>query len=55
VEVRPTEEGLALRERALRVPRRIAAATSFDMDEIRALRARLDELTVALDSAALEA
>ena len=51
VEVRATEEGLALRERAVRVPRRIVAATSFDVDEIRALRARLDELTVALDAA----
>ncbi|GAA3867106.1 MULTISPECIES: MarR family winged helix-turn-helix transcriptional regulator [Streptomyces] len=55
VEVRATEEGLALRERALQVPRRIVAATSFDVDEIRALRARLDELTVALDAAALDA
>ncbi|MDX3499218.1 MarR family winged helix-turn-helix transcriptional regulator [Streptomyces turgidiscabies] len=55
VEVRATEEGLALRERALQVPRRIVAATSFDVDEIRALRARLDELTVSLDAAALDA
>ncbi|WP_371662070.1 MarR family winged helix-turn-helix transcriptional regulator [Streptomyces sp. NBC_00280] len=55
VEVRATEEGLALRERALQVPRRIVAATSFDVDEIRALRARLDELTVALDAAAQDA
>lgn len=55
VEVRATEEGLALRERALQVPRRIVAATSFDVAEIHALRARLDELTVALDAAALEA
>jgi DNA-binding MarR family transcriptional regulator len=55
VEVRATEEGLALRERALQVPRRIVTATSFDVDELRALRARLDELTVALDEAALEA
>lgn len=54
VEVRLTEEGVALRERALEVPRRIAAATSFDMDEIRELRARLDELTTALDSAQLD-
>ena len=54
VEVRLTEEGVALRERALEVPRRIAAATTFDMDEIRELRARLDELTTALDSAQLE-
>ena len=54
VEVRLTGEGAALRERALQVPRRIAAATGFDVDEIRTLRARLDELTSALDAAALE-
>ncbi|MEV7887738.1 MarR family winged helix-turn-helix transcriptional regulator [Streptomyces sp. NPDC002817] len=54
VEVRLTEEGVALRERALEVPRRIVAATTFDVDEIRELRARLDELTTALDSAQLE-
>ena len=54
VEVRLTDEGVALRERALDVPRRILGATGFDIDEIRALRARLDELTGALDSAALE-
>ncbi|MDW4905262.1 MarR family transcriptional regulator [Streptomyces sp. ADMS] len=55
VEVRATEQGMALRERALQVPRRIVAATSFDVDEIRALRTRLDELTTALDAATLEA
>ncbi|MFC8344298.1 MarR family winged helix-turn-helix transcriptional regulator [Streptomyces sp. NPDC057280] len=54
VEVRLTEEGTALRESALQVPRRIAAATGFDVDEIRALRSRLDELTTALDAAAVE-
>jgi DNA-binding MarR family transcriptional regulator len=53
VEVRLTEEGAALRARALEVPRRIAAATGFDADEIRALRARLDQLTTALDAAVL--
>ncbi len=53
VEVRLTDEGVALRERALNVPRRILGATGFDIDEIRALRERLDELTGALDSAAL--
>jgi DNA-binding MarR family transcriptional regulator len=53
VEVRLTEEGVALRRRALQVPRRIAASTGFDTDEIRTLRARLDELTTALDAAAL--
>ncbi|WP_437092890.1 MarR family winged helix-turn-helix transcriptional regulator [Streptomyces sp. enrichment culture] len=52
VEVRPTEEGAALRERALEVPRRIVAATGFELDEIHALRARLDRLTTALDAAA---
>ncbi|GAB2975468.1 MarR family transcriptional regulator [Streptomyces pseudoechinosporeus] len=54
VVVRPTDEGRALRERALAVPRRIAAATGFDLDEIRDLRARLDKLTAALDEADLE-
>ncbi|MFI8192117.1 MarR family winged helix-turn-helix transcriptional regulator [Streptomyces sp. NPDC085946] len=54
VEVRLTGEGDALRERALEVPRRIAAATGFGVDEIRDLRARLDRLTTALDAAALE-
>lgn len=54
VEVRLTEEGAALRERALQVPRQIAAATGFDLDEIRELRERLDRLTGALDSAALD-
>jgi MarR family transcriptional regulator, organic hydroperoxide resistance regulator len=54
VVVRLTDEGTALREQALRVPRRIAAATGFDLDEILELRARLDKLTGALDAAALE-
>ncbi|MEV5435782.1 MarR family transcriptional regulator [Streptomyces sp. NPDC052682] len=52
VEVGLTGQGLALRERALEVPRRIAAATGFDLDEIRDLRDRLDRLTTALDTAA---
>ncbi|MFK4102640.1 MarR family winged helix-turn-helix transcriptional regulator [Streptomyces sp. NPDC019531] len=52
VEVRLTDEGTALRELALQVPRRIAAATGFDVDEIRDLRTRLDELTSMLDTAA---
>ncbi|MFI9339682.1 MarR family winged helix-turn-helix transcriptional regulator [Streptomyces sp. NPDC052773] len=51
VEVRLTEEGAALRERAVEVPRRIVAATGCDVDEIRALRDRLDQLTSALDAA----
>ncbi|MCH5671813.1 MarR family winged helix-turn-helix transcriptional regulator [Streptomyces gilvus] len=54
VEVRLTEEGTAMRERALQVPRRIATATGLDVDEIRALRARLDDLTTALDAAVAE-
>ncbi|WP_329299992.1 MarR family transcriptional regulator [Streptomyces sp. NBC_00659] len=53
VRVRLTEEGAALRERALDVPRRIAAATGADLEEIRELRARLDRLTATLDEAAL--
>ncbi|MFG2788876.1 MarR family winged helix-turn-helix transcriptional regulator [Streptomyces sp. NPDC048419] len=52
VEVRLTAEGTAMRERAEQVPRRIATATGFDVDEIRQLRTRLDELTSALDAAA---
>ncbi len=52
VEVRLTEEGTALRERALQVPRRIVTATGLDLDEIRELRGRLDQLTSALDAAA---
>ncbi|MGQ4401151.1 MarR family winged helix-turn-helix transcriptional regulator [Streptomyces hayashii] len=51
VEVRPTEAGADLRERALEVPRRIVAATGFELAEIGALRERLDELTAALDAA----
>jgi DNA-binding MarR family transcriptional regulator len=54
VEVRLTEEGTALRERAVRVPRRIVAATGLDLREIGELRERLDQLTSALDTAALE-
>lgn len=54
VRVQLTEEGVALRERALLVPRRIAAATGAGFDEIRELRERLDRLTAALDEAVLE-
>jgi MarR family transcriptional regulator, organic hydroperoxide resistance regulator len=53
VEVRLTEKGTALRERAVRVPRRIVAATGLDLKEIGELRERLDQLTTALDTAAL--
>ncbi|MEU9800341.1 MarR family transcriptional regulator [Streptomyces sp. NPDC051000] len=47
-----TGEGAALRARAVAVPRRIAAATGFELDEIRDLQARLSRLTEALDAAA---
>jgi DNA-binding MarR family transcriptional regulator len=54
VDVRLTDEGVALRERAVEVPRRILGATGFDIDAIRALREQLDQLTGALDAATLE-
>ncbi|MEV7346506.1 MarR family transcriptional regulator [Streptomyces sp. NPDC093544] len=54
VHVHLTDEGVALRERALVVPRRIAAATGASLEEIQELRTRLDHLTAALDAAALE-
>ncbi|MCX5380075.1 MarR family winged helix-turn-helix transcriptional regulator [Streptomyces sp. NBC_00091] len=47
-----TAEGAALRERAVAVPRRIAAATGFQLAEIRELQERLGRLTAALDAAA---
>ncbi len=53
VRVRLTGQGAALRERALEVPRRIAAATGFGLEEIGELREHLDRLTGALDAAAL--
>ncbi|MFH9553914.1 MarR family winged helix-turn-helix transcriptional regulator [Streptomyces sp. NPDC017435] len=54
VVIRLTDEGSALRRQALRVPRRIVSATGFDLDQIRELRQQLDQLTTALDTAALE-
>lgn len=51
VTARPTPAGTELRERAVGVPRRIAAATGMPLEEVRALRARLNELTAALDVA----
>ncbi|MFD3548344.1 MarR family winged helix-turn-helix transcriptional regulator [Streptomyces sp. NPDC058655] len=47
-----TAEGAALRARAVEVPRRIAAATGFDLAEIQELQGRLARLTAALDAAA---
>ncbi|MFH8977769.1 MarR family winged helix-turn-helix transcriptional regulator [Streptomyces sp. NPDC017890] len=55
VEVRPTAQGAALRERAVEVPRRIAAATGLDLGEVQELRSRLDRLTTALDAYAPKA
>lgn len=50
VEVRLTAQGVALRERAGEVPRRIAGATGLDLAEIQDLGARLNRLTAALDA-----
>lgn len=50
VEVRLTDEGASLRERAVEVPRRISAATGLDLAEIEDLRTRLDRLTAAMDA-----
>ncbi|MEV8588706.1 MarR family transcriptional regulator [Streptomyces sp. NPDC051180] len=50
VTVRLTGEGAALREKALGVPRRIAAATGLGLDEISGLRERLEALAARLDS-----
>jgi MarR family transcriptional regulator, organic hydroperoxide resistance regulator len=55
VEVRLTAQGVALRERALEVPRRIVTATGAPADDIGDLKERLDALTKALDAAALRA
>ncbi|TDU74143.1 DNA-binding MarR family transcriptional regulator [Streptomyces sp. KS 21] len=54
VHVGPTEAGTALRARAAEVPRRIAAATGFELAEIRDLQTRLNRLTTALDAAVPE-
>jgi DNA-binding MarR family transcriptional regulator len=52
VVVRPTPEGTALRERAVRIPPRIMAASGCTVDELRDLHSRLARLTAALDAAA---
>lgn len=49
VTARPTDAGVALRERALDVPRRIAAATGMPLEEIQDLRTRLNALSARLD------
>ncbi|OII64394.1 MULTISPECIES: MarR family winged helix-turn-helix transcriptional regulator [unclassified Streptomyces] len=51
VTVRPTAEGAALRERARRLPRRMAEVTGLSLTEARDLRDRLHTLTAALDGA----
>ncbi|MFF3496561.1 MarR family winged helix-turn-helix transcriptional regulator [Streptomyces sp. NPDC002795] len=48
-----TDSGAPLKDRAAEVPRKIAAATGFDLQEIETLRSQLDRLTTALDNAAL--
>ncbi|WP_406193980.1 MarR family transcriptional regulator [Kitasatospora sp. NBC_01560] len=48
-----TGAGLALRDRAGRVPRRLLAATSLPVEDLAALRSLLDRVTGALDSAVL--
>ncbi|HEY9366954.1 MarR family transcriptional regulator [Streptomyces sp.] len=50
VAARPTEAGTALRDKALDVPKRIAAATGMELDEMRVLQARLKDLAARLDS-----
>ncbi|MFF1505836.1 MarR family winged helix-turn-helix transcriptional regulator [Streptomyces sp. NPDC058326] len=49
VTVRPTPEGAGLKARAHAVPRRIAAATGLDLEELRELRERLAVLAARLD------
>jgi DNA-binding MarR family transcriptional regulator len=53
VTVSLTGPGLALKEKAATIPRRILGATGLTPDELRELRRSLDELTAALDAAAL--
>jgi DNA-binding MarR family transcriptional regulator len=48
-----TPSGATLKESAAEVPRKIAAATGFDLQEIESLRSQLERLTTALDNAAL--
>jgi MarR family transcriptional regulator, organic hydroperoxide resistance regulator len=54
VHVHLTDEGTALKQRALLVPHRIFSATGFDLAEITDLRNRLESLTRTLDAAALD-
>ncbi|MEW2392179.1 MarR family transcriptional regulator [Streptomyces venezuelae] len=54
VTVRLTEEGRGLRGKALAVPRALADSTELSVEDVRDLRARLDQLTAALDGAGLK-
>ncbi|MFD4631212.1 MarR family winged helix-turn-helix transcriptional regulator [Streptomyces sp. NPDC058284] len=54
VTVRPTGQGLALREKARAVPRAIAESSGMSLAEVRDLRSRLNALTEALDGADAE-
>ncbi|MFI9363818.1 MarR family winged helix-turn-helix transcriptional regulator [Kitasatospora sp. NPDC053057] len=54
VTVSLTAEGSALRERAGQVPRRLLAATGLPVEDLAALHALLERVTVALDSADVE-
>ncbi|MFD0273940.1 MarR family winged helix-turn-helix transcriptional regulator [Kitasatospora sp. NPDC127111] len=55
VTVSLTDAGLAMRDRAGQVPRRLLAATSLPVEDLAALRSLLDRLTGALDTAVLAA
>jgi len=50
--VEPTAHGLALRDRARGVPRRLLRAAGLSVEEVVALRDTLTRLTAALDAAA---
>ncbi|MEU8510384.1 MarR family transcriptional regulator [Kitasatospora sp. NPDC048722] len=54
VTVALTPAGVALRERAGQVPRRLLTATGMPVEDLAALRVLLDQVTAALDSAAVE-
>ncbi|WP_461006059.1 MarR family winged helix-turn-helix transcriptional regulator [Streptomyces capparidis] len=53
VTVRPTPTGLALRDRATDIPRRIATAAGIPLEDLQDLQLRLHTLTTALDTALL--
>jgi DNA-binding MarR family transcriptional regulator len=51
VTVRPTAEGIALKERAQEVPLKVIRASGLDHEELADLRSRVQRLTAALDAA----